>query len=264
MSPYSVFCHAYLPSSHLALPDWLNIPVVMPFFCVCVCSWNHLWIQLHRCLSTSPPLTSSGSLSHCEGGAFSRQDLLALLSRLVPSWTSTGELGEDCSGFFAAQCSPSLEQDLPPGCRWRPGVFVFMIEGWRLGIRTHGSKCEQGCSTGLEKQGKNVGSPKNHCHFPDKYFLCCQGQLLFRRIMLCSCIWKQLLGTQPAAQLLNLPMKTLKKWGKFARKQVCNTARQTVSLLHASENLINIWKLHSKIHYAPRFTEPWRSRCWSN
>lgn len=95
----------------------------------------------------------------------------------------------------------------------------------------------ESCSIGLEKQSKKVGSPKNQlCHFPDKKsFLCCQWQLLFRRILFCSCKWKEPRGSQPAAQLLNLPMKTLRKRGKFARKQLCKTARQTMCPLRATE-----------------------------
>lgn len=247
MSPYSVFCHAYLPSSHLALPDWLNMPVVMPFFCVCV------FMKSPMDSTPEPSFTtpaSAGYLSQCEDYSFSRQDLLALSDRLGALSDQYRGTGRGLQCLFCCTVQP-VEQDLPPACRWRPSVFVVMMEGWRLGIRTHGSRCEQGCSTCPEKQGKNVDSPKNqHCHFPDKYFLCCQRQLLFRRIMLCSCIWKQLLGSQPAAQLLNLPMKTLKKWGKFARKQVCNTARRSVSLLHASENLAQQNTLCTQIYWA--------------
>lgn len=94
----------------------------------------------------------------------------------------------------------------------------------------------ESCSTGLEKQSKKVGSPKNQlCRFPDKKsFLCCQWQLLFRRILFCSCKWKEPCGSQPAAQLLNLPMKTLRKRGKFARKQLCETARHTMCPLCAT------------------------------
>lgn len=36
MSPYSVFCHAYLPISHLAPLNWLNIMPLCPFLCVSV------------------------------------------------------------------------------------------------------------------------------------------------------------------------------------------------------------------------------------
>lgn len=68
------------------------------------------------------------------------------------------------------------------------------------------------CSTGLENQGKRVGSSNSqmYCFLDKSNFLAVSDSSFLGGTCFVT-VNVELLGSQPAAQLLNLPMKTLKK-----------------------------------------------------